>query len=1463
MGNFTPQKRLKRRSRIDLRCETLDDRIVPAALVPSNLPATSTEIVAQTTSKQPLQDLANIVSFLDLSSQIDVSRSAIVIQMPSFSGVATSTLQIALRSGANSQTVVQTLSQLHFYDSVTPNYIYSRAADLREKIPNDPKFVDQYHHPIIHTPQAWDKTVGSPGVIVAILDDGVDINHADLKDNVWVNRNEVPNDGIDNDGNGFIDDANGWDFVHDTSNVFPDDAIRDTHGTEVAGLLAGRIDNATGITGVAGRITYLPLKVVGSGSTTSLTFARAVAYAVQNGAKIINNSLNIDSFVGDPTFQSAVSFAYNRGLLWVNSAGNENISNAARQAFEEMILVAATDRNDVKTSYSNYGSGIDIAAPGGTSSDGLVTTIPQNAYGTAFGTSVATPLVAGTAALIWSAFPGYSRDKVAAALIANADDIAANNMSFIDMLGSGRVNAAKAVSGAPFVTKLGRLTGLPDEGASAPSSIAGFSLRLNSPLNPNTVIDSNFELRWAGMDNQFGTSDDELIPFAINGGRSYKIGTNGLDFTVGAELERGLYRFTAKSGGLTDPFGNAVDGDGNGTAGGNLVRNFGVAYQASGRVYEDINNDGFQNPSDPGLKDVVVFGDTNGNGRFDNLTFQSTNGVNIPDANPAGVSLPISVSGAGVIGSISTSIYISHSRPSELTITLVSPDGDRVVLYRNGDIPEINSPGFHIFKFEDGIEERAELQPTIVQHFVRPVEPLSKFIGKNASGIWRVEVSDNSAGNTGSVAFASIALSSEPTARTDANGFFHINGLPPGTTRISIASATGYQRAANGGAISVDLSGPNPPAPISIGLSRINGITGRVLRDNGDGVFGPTDAGIAGVIVYLDANANGIPDGVEQTTTTDSFGNFTFGNLGVGTFTVRYQNPPGFSPVASAPTTRTVNLTAETPLVTGNDFLFVRETAPVRVQLSSIAPIRNAPLESVAISLSEPLPGFGIANVALTRNGVPVSLAGTTLLGSGTQYTLIGLKELTRADGVYALTINAPAPTGMPGRQPSVITATWTMDGIAPTLNLIATTNPTTGNVTGGNLTFTKPVTGVTLADFVLVRNGIIVPIDSAIFSGSGATYNLALPQELVVVAGDYVLRLVAIGSGIRDSAGNDLAANSEITWTVTAPPVVTKLVARTVIATGEGGPGRLNIYDTANGRFLINLVPFESGFTGGIRVATGDVNGDGVEDIIVAAGPGGGPRVRIYDGAKFTTIADFMAFESEFTGGLFVSAGDFNGDRKADIVVSPDTGGGPRVTIFDAVTLMPIANFFGIDDPAFRGGARTTVGDINHDGTPDLIVAAGTGGGPRLAGYDGKSILSGLPTKLFQDFFAFEPGLRDGVFVSSGDFNADGFADIVIGAGAGAGPRLLILDGNALATAGLLQINHDFFAGDPTSRAGVRIAVKDIDGDGRPDIYAANGVGGSSAVRIYYNRDLGTNPPPLGDTFDDFPGFTGGIFVG
>ncbi|HET6574576.1 MAG TPA: FG-GAP-like repeat-containing protein, partial [Fimbriiglobus sp.] len=151
-------------------------------------------------------------------------------------------------------------------------------------------------------------------------------------------------------------------------------------------------------------------------------------------------------------------------------------------------------------------------------------------------------------------------------------------------------------------------------------------------------------------------------------------------------------------------------------------------------------------------------------------------------------------------------------------------------------------------------------------------------------------------------------------------------------------------------------------------------------------------------------------------------------------------------------------------------------------------------------------------------------------------------------------------------------------------------------------------------------------------------------------------------------------------------------------------------------------------GFAGPVRVTAVDVTGDGVPERVVGAGPGGGPGVAVFDGATGVLLADFFAFEPTFTGGVLVAGGDLTGDGRAELVVAAGAGGGPRVRVFDGASLVvndPVAltDFFAIDDPAFRGGARPALGDVNGDGTPDLVVSAGFGGGPRVALFDGKSL--------------------------------------------------------------------------------------------------------------------------------------------
>ena len=175
--------------------------------------------------------------------------------------------------------------------------------------------------------------------------------------------------------------------------------------------------------------------------------------------------------------------------------------------------------------------------------------------------------------------------------------------------------------------------------------------------------------------------------------------------------------------------------------------------------------------------------------------------------------------------------------------------------------------------------------------------------------------------------------------------------------------------------------------------------------------------------------------------------------------------------------------------------------------------------------------------------------------------------------------------------------------------------------------------------------------------------------------------------------------------------------------------------------------------FPGNVRTATADVTGDGVLDLIAGPGPGGGPNVVILDGATGERFADFNSFETTFTGGVFVTAADLNGDGRAEVVVTPDQGGGPVVAVYDGARLAAgqnagasLARFLGIEDAAFRGGARPAVADVNGDGTPDLVVAAGFGGGPRVAVYDGRTVLASgglVPRRLVADFFVFEQTLR------------------------------------------------------------------------------------------------------------------------
>ena len=291
-------------------------------------------------------------------------------------------------------------------------------------------------------------------------------------------------------------------------------------------------------------------------------------------------------------------------------------------------------------------------------------------------------------------------------------------------------------------------------------------------------------------------------------------------------------------------------------------------------------------------------------------------------------------------------------------------------------------------------------------------------------------------------------------------------------------------------------------------------------------------------------------------------------------------------------------------------------------------------------------------------------------------------------------------------------------------------------------------------------------------------------------------------------------------------------------------------------GEVVRTVVPFGAAYTAGVRVATADLNGDGSPELIAATGPGVVNAVNVYDGRTGSQLAFLQPFESGFTGGLNIAVGDLTGDGRPDLVLTPDLSGGPVVTVFDGAAIargqaVQTSRFYGLDDPSFRGGLRPAVGDLNGDGVPDLAVAAGFGGGPRVALYDGRSLRGDTPTKLTGDIFAYESSVRNGVVLAIADVNGDGFGELVVGGGPGGAPRVTAFDGRSLL-AGLSSPVANFYAGDVNDRTGVRLAAIDLSGEGRPELLVTVG----TQVRAYSALELSLTPTPATQLMVTAPGF-------
>ena len=423
-----------------------------------------TNATAATSTPKPGMQAA--MSVEDNGSQLTVQ-----VERLSSGPEIVSGLRVARVAPEETERAIEALRKRSDVIYAEPNYIRRK-----EATPNDIRYGEQWAMKNtgqsggvvgadIDAEQAWNTTTGSRDVVVAVIDEGVDVSHQDLQANVWRNPGEIQGNGIDDDSNGYIDDVNGYDFFHNDATVYdgpgtnPDGSPIDAHGTHVAGTIGATGNNGLGVVGVNWQVSLMSLKFLGPDGGTTADLLKALAYAKMmrdlwvssGGTKGANIRVTNNSYGGGSYSQAesdAIQVIGASGILFVAAAGNEaqdhNIipSFPASYNLPNVISVAATDRSDNLSGFSNRGSRtVHLGAPGSS----ILSTTPGNTYSSYSGTSMASPHVAGTAALVLAAHPNFTVTRLRASLLFGGDPIASLNQTTIT---GRRLNAAGSLQNA-------------------------------------------------------------------------------------------------------------------------------------------------------------------------------------------------------------------------------------------------------------------------------------------------------------------------------------------------------------------------------------------------------------------------------------------------------------------------------------------------------------------------------------------------------------------------------------------------------------------------------------------------------------------------------------------------------------------------------------------------------------------------------------------------------------------------------------------------------------------------------------------------------------------------------------------------------------------------------------------------------------------------------------------------------
>lgn len=696
--------------------ETLEDRTTPAAFTDPF--ATTLDVVGAAA------DRVNVVTADGAENGTTLAQLAATPLAAEVHHAGFGIYTVTLTAGTGLDDAVTYYSSLPGVAAAEPDYTIQAG-----RLPNEAQTPGTYWSQLwamqkISAPTAWDTSTGSGNFVVAVIDSGVDYTHPDLAANMWHNPNDAI-DGIDNDGNGLIDDYYGAEFVGANSGNPMDD---NDHGTHVAGTIGAVGNNGLGVVGVNWGVKIMALKFLsasGSGSTSDAI--EALNYAVAHGVKVSNNSWGGGGY--STALFNAIQAAQNAGHIFVAAAGNANQNIDSRPSYPasynlaNVVAVASTTSTDARSSFSNYGvNTVDIAAPG----SGIVSTTPGNTYSNFSGTSMATPHVVGAIALYWDANPTATAAQVISRLTSTADVIPGLTNA---VAGGRRLNVGAMLQDVvppvppppsppppPADTAGPRVTAAAFSGSNA-NSLNKVRFTFNEAINPGTFTDADI----ASFTGPGGPISTSYTITAVSGSNNTQF-----DVTFTTQTAAGTYTMVIGPG-ITDTAtpGNPMNQDNDGTNG-----------EATQDQYTATRN------FTPTTTQTVTW----------------TGQLPIRDFYYSLVTITIDQD--ITVSDLNARFSLSHTYDSDLIISLIGPGGQTATLVnRRGG----SANNFTNTTLDDEASKAIASGAAPFNGTYRPETALSVFDNRNARGTWTLEVYDAGRADIGTLTSFSLII-------TGANG---------------------------------------------------------------------------------------------------------------------------------------------------------------------------------------------------------------------------------------------------------------------------------------------------------------------------------------------------------------------------------------------------------------------------------------------------------------------------------------------------------------------------------------------------------------------------------------------------------------------------------------------------------------------------------------------------------------------